>query len=97
MCTGALWFQFYTGCVSNGYYIQAIQNGNSAVKPFVWNANYNGSVTYNPESLQTQPISFIFYNNTNSGSIAISISAYYSGGFSVVAGNSTYMQLVRIA
>jgi hypothetical protein len=97
MCTGALALFASSGSTITACIVQAIQNNNTALFPFLWNDNFNNSTTLTSNLNVALPINFMFFNNSNSGSITLQISANYSGTFEVLGPSTSYLQLVRIA
>jgi cytoskeletal protein CcmA (bactofilin family) len=97
MCSGALALFASAGSTIYGSIVQAVQNNNTAIVPFVWNYNFNNSNTLTSNLNVVLPTNFMFYNNSNSGSLTLQISANYSGTFEVLGPSTSYLQLVRIA
>jgi hypothetical protein len=97
MCTGALALFASAGSTIYSSVVQAVQNNNSAIVPFMWNYNFNNSDTLTSNLNVVLPTNFMFFNNSNSGTLTLQIAASYSGIFEILGPSTSYLQLVRIA
>jgi hypothetical protein len=97
MCMGQLGLYAPSGSEILGCIVQAIQNNNSSLLPFVWNSNFTNAVVLESNLNIILPINFMFYNNENNGNVALQIYANYYGTFNVTAPSTSYLQNVRIA
>lgn len=96
-CSGALRLYASAGSSIIACIVQAVQNNNTAIIPFIWNDNFDNGSTLGSNLNFILPVNFKFYNNTTSGSLVLQITAYYDGTMQVLGPQTTYLQLTRIA